>query len=109
VTAALEAGTPPGKLPVLLAWLRPAIEQSATEPGDRVNNVVRDNVVLVVRQLLASKPILSELAEAGHLRIVGAVYALDSGKVEWLPPVHAREYGAAFVERRVANRIFLNG
>ena len=85
VSAALEGGTLPGKLPSLMAAIRPAVEQSAHEPGDRLANAVRDNVVLVVQQLLAAKPVLAELAEAGKLRIVGAVYSLETGKVEWLP------------------------
>jgi carbonic anhydrase len=85
VSAALEGGTPPGKLPNLRAALRPAVEQSAHEPGDRLDNAVRDNVVHVVGQLRAAKPVLSELVATGKLRIVGAVYSLDTGKVEWLP------------------------
>jgi carbonic anhydrase len=32
--------------------------------------------------------VLSELVEAGKLRIVGAVYSLDTGKVDWLPAAH---------------------
>jgi carbonic anhydrase len=89
VSAALDGGTLPGKLPTLMAALRPAIEQSAHEPGDRSNNAARDNVALVVHQLLAAKPVLSELVEAGKLRIVGAFYVIETGKVEWLPPPHA--------------------
>ena len=84
VTAALEGGTLPGKLPSLIAALRPAVEQSAKEPGDRLDNAVRDNVLLVVEQLRTSKPVLSELVATGKLRIVGAVYSLETGKVEWL-------------------------
>jgi carbonic anhydrase len=85
ITAALEGGPLPGKLPNLIAAMRPAVEQSAHEPGDRVDNAVRDNVVYVVQQLRAAKPVLSELVATGKLRIVGAVYSLDTGKVDWLP------------------------
>ena len=85
VSAALEGGTLPGKLPDLVAMLRPAVEQSAHEPGDRLANAVRDNVAHVVRQLLAAKPVLAELAGTGKLRVVGAVYSLETGKVDWLP------------------------
>jgi len=85
VSAALEGGTLPGKLPNLIAALHPAVEQSAHEPGDRLDNAVRDNVGHVVGQLRAAKPVLSELVATGKLRIVGAVYSLDTGKVEWLP------------------------
>jgi carbonic anhydrase len=87
VSAALEGGTLPGKLPDLMAMIRPAVDQSAHEPGDRVANTVRDNVAHVVRQLLAARPVLTELAESGKLRIVGAVYSLETGKVDWLPAV----------------------
>jgi carbonic anhydrase len=84
VSAAVEGGTLPGKLPGLIAELRPAVEESAHEPGDRIENAVRDNVALVVKQLLAAKPVLSELVATGKLRIVGAVYSLETGKVDWL-------------------------
>ena len=60
------------------------MEESAHEPGDRIENAVRDNVALVVKQLLAAKPVLSELVATGKLRIVGAVYSLETGKVDWL-------------------------
>jgi len=84
ITAALEGGTLPGKLPDLMAALRPAVDQSAHEPGDRIDNAVRDNVVQVVEQLRSAKPVLSELVAKGKLRIVGAIYSLETGKVEWL-------------------------
>jgi carbonic anhydrase len=48
-------------------------------------NAVRANVELVVRQLRTSNPILAELVSHGKLRIVGAVYSRDTGKVNWLP------------------------
>ena len=85
VSAALEGGTLPGKLPSLMAAIRPAVDQSAHEPGNRLDNAVRDNVVHVVEQLRAAKPVLSDLVATGKLRIVGAVYSLETGKVEWLP------------------------
>ena len=84
LTAALEGGTLAGKLPDLMAALRPAVDQSAHEPGDRLDNAVRDNVVHVVEQLRTAKPVLSELVAKGKLRIVGAIYSLETGKVEWL-------------------------
>jgi carbonic anhydrase len=43
-----------------------------------------------VEQLRAAKPVLSELVETGKLRIVGAVYSLDTGKVDWLPAAGGR-------------------
>jgi carbonic anhydrase len=34
--------------------------------------------------------VLSELVAEGKLRIVGAVYSLETGKVEWLPAAGGR-------------------
>jgi carbonic anhydrase len=85
VSAALEGGEAHGHLPMLLDAIRPAVEQGRGLSGDLVSNVVRLNVEHVVQQLRTSKPILAELVEKGRLRIVGAVYSLDTGKVDWLP------------------------
>jgi carbonic anhydrase len=86
VTAALEAGEAHGHLSTLVDAIRPAVERAAGLPGDRVDNAVRINVENVVNQLRESKPVLAELVEKRQLRIVGAVYSLDTGKVEWLAP-----------------------
>jgi carbonic anhydrase len=53
-------------------------------PGDAVSNTVRTNVQMVVQNLRKSTPILSELVAEGKLKIVGAVYSLETGKVTWL-------------------------
>ena len=84
VSAAVEGGAAPGHLPALMAALKPAVDATASMPGDRIDNVVRANVQNVVRQLRAA-PVLAEAGEKDHLKIVGAVYSLDTGKVEWLP------------------------
>ena len=85
VSAAAESGTPPGHLPALVDAIKPAVLAAAKLPGDKIDNAVRINVQNVVHQLRESKPILSEASAQGHLRIVGAVYSLDTGKVDWLP------------------------
>jgi carbonic anhydrase len=84
VSAAAEAGDAPGHLPSLITLIKPAVDKAAGMPGDKIDNAVRINVENVVKQLTAAKPILSEAAAAGHLKIVGAVYSLDTGKVDWL-------------------------
>jgi len=82
VTAATEPGEAPGHLPVLIAAIRPAVEQARGMPGDTIDNAVRINVENVVRQLTGSQPVLAGLAAAGRLQVVGAVYSLDTGKIE---------------------------
>src|SRR4029078_12071238 len=85
VTAAAEPGEAAGHLPVLIAAIRPAIEQARGMPGEGIDNAVRVNVENVVRQLTGSQPVLAGLTAAGRLQVVGAVYSLDTGKIEWLP------------------------
>ena len=85
VTAAAEGGEAEGHLPSLLALIRPAVERAKTQPGDLIDNAVRLNVENVVRQVRGSAPVLAALVERGSLTVVGAVYALDTGKVAWLP------------------------
>jgi len=85
VTAATEPGEAHGHLPVLIAAIRPAVEQARGMPGDTIDNAVRINVENVVRQLTGSQPGLAGMTAAGRLQVVGAVYSLDTGKIEWLP------------------------
>ena len=83
VTAAVEGHEEAGDVGPMLAELRPAVEASKGKPGDPVDNAVRANVELTVAKLKKSKP-LSAMVEGRELGIVGAVYHLDTGKVELL-------------------------
>ena len=85
VTAAAESGEAEGHLPSLLGLIRPAIERAKGQPGDLIDNAVRINVENVVRQIRGSAPVLAPLVDRGALKVVGAVYSLDTGKVAWLP------------------------
>jgi carbonic anhydrase len=85
VTAAVEDGSPEGHIAALVSLIKPAVEKTHGMSGDRVSNAVRMNVELVVKQLRSSTPILSELVAHGKLKIVGAVYSIQTGTVTWLP------------------------
>ena len=85
VTAAAESGEGEGHLPSLLALIRPAVQSAKGRSGDLIDNAIRINVENVVRQLRTSRPVLAELVDHGTLTVVGAVYSLNTGKVEWLP------------------------
>jgi carbonic anhydrase len=84
VTAAVQAGAPEGHIATLVDLIKPAIEKSRGMPGDAVSNTVRTNVQMIVQNLRKSTPVLSELVAEGKLKIVGAVYSLETGKVTWL-------------------------
>ena len=74
--------TLPGHLPSLVAALAPAVKAVADQPGDKLANATRRNVLDVVAKLKAATPILSAAAADGKIKIVGGIYRLDSGKVE---------------------------
>lgn len=84
VTAAADPAEPEGHLPSLVAMIRPAVERARNQPGDLIANAVRLNVENVVSQITSSKPVLGECVRRGELKVVGAVYALDTGRVTWL-------------------------
>jgi carbonic anhydrase len=60
-----------------------------------VDDAVYANADLVARQLLSESPVLTHLVGAGKVKIVSAVYDLDSGKVEWgaAPEAPKAEHG----------------
>jgi len=85
VGAAIAGGEAPGHLPTLIDAIKPAVDEARKQKGDVSANAVRINVERVVEQLRTSQPVLAHEVAEGKLRIVGAVYALDTGRVAWLP------------------------
>src|SRR5215472_1063099 len=85
VIAAVEGheGTADQDVGPMLTELRPAVAESRNMPGDPVENAVRENVLLVMKNLEGSVE-LSAMVKAGDLKIVGGIYDLDTGKIEML-------------------------
>jgi len=67
----------------MLRELKPAVAATRGMPGDPVENAVRENVKLVVKNLASSQE-LSALVKSGELKIVGGIYDLDTGTIEML-------------------------
>ena len=84
VTATIEAiesgNAPPAHLDAIVDRLRPVVEPVLHEP-DPVDAGVVANVVAVTAQLVADSEVVAAAVAAGDLRIVGARYDLDSGRV----------------------------
>lgn len=70
----------------IIHLLKPAIKRAKGSSGDLVDDVVKTNVELVVTQLKSSQPILTEFLKTRKLKIVGALYHLDSGVVDIIVP-----------------------
>ena len=67
----------------MLRELRPAVAASKSMPGDPVENAVRANVQLVIKNLAGSEE-LTAMVKSGELKIVGGIYDLDTGTIEML-------------------------
>ena len=78
-----------GNLTGLLAKIKPAVAatdysglRSAKNP-EFVDRVAKKNVELTIEAIRKGSPILAELETKGSIRIVGAMYKLDSGAVDF--------------------------
>ncbi|WP_242028164.1 carbonic anhydrase [Pseudanabaena sp. FACHB-2040] len=80
VAAALEGGELPGVIESLAIAIRPAVQSSEGEAGDRLTNAVKANVRLQVERLQTSSVIAAAVQE-GTLKVVGAYYDLDTGEI----------------------------
>jgi carbonic anhydrase len=80
VDATIKAVDAEGDINYLINALQPAVRQVAGRPGDRLTNAVHANVDLVLAQLRKST-VISPLEKSGKLKLVGAYYELDTGKV----------------------------
>ncbi|MFT4590844.1 MAG: carbonic anhydrase [Gammaproteobacteria bacterium] len=74
----------PGSLPTLIDALAPSVGLAIDEPGDLLENAIKENVQLNVAALRAASPILSKMVAKDELRVVGGVYNLETGKVDLL-------------------------
>ena len=85
VAAACVVPDVPGHIVTLINAIKPAAEIAKEMEGDLVDNAVRVNVAKQVDQLKGLEPVLSKKVKNGEIKIVGAVYHLETGKVELLP------------------------
>lgn len=75
---------PPGHIVTLINSIKPAAIAVQGQQGDKLENAVRQNVIKQVNELRTLESVLSRGYEKGDLLIVGAVYDLESGMVEFL-------------------------
>jgi carbonic anhydrase len=77
-----SGGSLPGHIGALVDPIKPALDDIKGQPGDALDNLVRANVVRVTEQLKNSEPIVAEFFHDGRVKIVGALYDLETGQVE---------------------------
>jgi carbonic anhydrase len=85
LTATIDAietgGTAPGHIGAIVEALRPIVDPVLDQPGDRVDNAVVANVRAQAAALSARSEIIAGRVADGELRVVGARYDLDNGRV----------------------------
>ena len=74
--------TLPGHLPSLVSAISPAVKAVANQPGNTLDNAIKQNVVLNVEKLKSATPIIDRAVADQKVRVVGAVYNLDTGRVD---------------------------
>jgi carbonic anhydrase len=81
VKAAVASGSAPGHVGPIVKEIRTSVEAIKGYPGDVLVNAINENIYRVADRI-CRKGVFGE--EASKVRVVRAVYDLDSGKVEWL-------------------------
>ncbi len=84
VNAAVNLPEVPGHIVTLINAIKPAVEKArAKKPAVLLDAAIRENVMMQVEQLKALEPVLAKRVREGSIRIVGALYDLHSGKIEF--------------------------
>jgi carbonic anhydrase len=78
-----ENATYPGAIGQMVEPIVPAVLRAQNQPGDLLDNAVRENVRRTVHRLRTSETLFQEPLRTGRLRIVGARYDLDDGDVDF--------------------------
>lgn len=82
-----------GNLSLLLARISQAVEYTLepADPAERhsknahfVNAVAENNVRLTMDEIRRKSPILKDLEDLGEIRISGAMYHIEDGRISWL-------------------------
>jgi len=81
-----------GNITEMLSKIKPAVAQSRTtfsgEASSKnaafVEHVCQTNVELMIQEIRAKSPVLKEMEDNGEIKIVGGIYSLQTGKVDFL-------------------------
>lgn len=80
-----------GNITAMLEKIKPALDMLTPEDGERtsknaklVHKVCENNVINTVAQIRKNSPILNEMEQNGEIVIVGAIYDMDTGEIQFL-------------------------
>ncbi|MBC1194001.1 carbonic anhydrase [Microcystis aeruginosa BLCCF158] len=81
VKATIEGGRFPGQIGRLIDGLQVGVDRAEKQPGsNKLERAIKSNVIYQVEKL-GKSPVMGDLVDKKQLKIVGAYYDLDTGKV----------------------------
>lgn len=84
VNAAVNLPEVPGHIITLINAIKPAVEKAKQkQPTVLLDAAIRENIEMQVQQLKGLEPVLAKRVREGSIKIIGALYDLHSGKVEF--------------------------
>jgi carbonic anhydrase len=91
VTAAVQNAQLHGNVGLLVNTIKPAVAKAhKLHPelkGDALlDEAIRANVWQSIADLFKSSPVIAEKIKAGQLKVVGAMYTIDTGVIDWMGP-----------------------
>jgi carbonic anhydrase len=85
VNAAVNIAEVPGHIVTLINAIKPAVEKARKkEPAVLLDAAIRENILMQVELLKGLEPVLAKRVREGSITIIGALYDLNSGTVEFL-------------------------
>jgi carbonic anhydrase len=91
VTAVVDDAKLPPNIAALLEPIKPAVAKAREDNPEATQDVLlnaasKENVWQSIADMLRQSPIIREKVKDGGVRVVGAIYEIDSGQVQWLGP-----------------------
>ena len=90
ITSAIK-GVELGNITSMLQNIAPAVAASQDFPGEKAagNNefvayVLKNNVIHAINMIREKSPILKQMEDSGHIKIAGAYYDMQTGRVTFL-------------------------
>jgi len=84
IGAAVQGNCPGGHIEHLLGAVRLGMEKSRAEPGEGYINCIIANIEEAVKKVAVASEHVGKMAKSGELKLVGALYDLETGEVEFL-------------------------
>jgi carbonic anhydrase len=77
-------------IPALVAPIRPAVERAMAQcaaliTADVMRYAIEENIWQGIENLFMASPVTRNLVNEGKAKVIGAIYDVGTGQVEWLP------------------------